>query len=92
MILGGLFVDLKALELKADDYERGCKNFQGGENTVLPTFYPDDPVVIEWRALTVSLLDLVAEDVRKKLSVDQTKLPLFKILEAGTWKVFYILL
>ncbi|KAH9264234.1 hypothetical protein BASA83_012314 [Batrachochytrium salamandrivorans] len=39
-----------------------------------------------WRALTVGLLDMVADCVRKRLSLSKDQLPLAKVLEAGTWK------
>jgi hypothetical protein len=40
---------------------------------------------VEWRALTVALLDRVADGVRHRLGLDATSLPLVKILEGGTW-------
>jgi hypothetical protein len=43
------------------------------------------PLVVEWRALTVALLDRVAEGVRQRLGLDAAALPLAKILEGGTW-------
>jgi hypothetical protein len=43
------------------------------------------PLVVEWRALTVALLDRVAEGVRARLQLDATSLPLAKVLEGGTW-------
>ena len=43
------------------------------------------PLVVEWRALTVALLDRVADDVRRRLGLDASALPLAKILEGGTW-------
>lgn len=46
---------------------------------------PADPFVIEWRALTVALLDLLAERVRTKLGKTAAELPLACILEGGTW-------
>ena len=39
--------------------------------------------VVEWRALTVFLLDKIADSVRKRLRRDQ--LPLSSILQGGTW-------
>ena len=42
-------------------------------------------VVVEWRALTVALLDRVADLMRQRLDRDVTSLPLAKILEGGTW-------
>lgn len=43
------------------------------------------PLVVEWRALTVALLDRVADIVRQRLGLDAAALPLAKILEGGTW-------
>jgi hypothetical protein len=42
-------------------------------------------LVVEWRALTVALLDRVADNLRSRLGVDATTMPLAKILEGGTW-------
>ncbi|MGH6913261.1 MAG: DUF1688 family protein, partial [Geminicoccales bacterium] len=42
-------------------------------------------VVVEWRALTVALLDRLAERVRAKLGRSAAELPLARILEGGTW-------
>ncbi|MDV7356834.1 URC4/urg3 family protein [Rhodococcus oxybenzonivorans] len=44
-----------------------------------------DEVVVEWRALTVALLDELAPLVRGRLGVDATQLPLACVLEGGTW-------
>ena len=46
---------------------------------------PGDALVVEWRALTVALLDRVAERVREKLGKTPAELPLANILEGGTW-------
>lgn len=48
-------------------------------------FKPGDEAVVEWRALTVMLLDQIAEHVRGHLGLDAARLPLVKVLEAGTW-------
>jgi hypothetical protein len=45
----------------------------------------ESPLVVEWRALTVALLDRVAEAVRDRLDLSATELPLAKVLEGGTW-------
>jgi hypothetical protein len=42
-------------------------------------------VVVEWRALTVALVDELAERIRAKLGMSAAELPLAKILEGGTW-------
>ncbi|MDX1433104.1 MAG: URC4/urg3 family protein [Gammaproteobacteria bacterium] len=41
--------------------------------------------VVEWRALTVALLDALAVRLRARLGVDAERLPLVKVLEGGTW-------
>jgi hypothetical protein len=43
-------------------------------------------LVIEWRALTVALLDRTAELVRAELGMSAEQLPLARILEGGTWR------
>jgi hypothetical protein len=42
-------------------------------------------LVVEWRALTVALLDRLADVVRERLGMDAETLPLAKILQGGTW-------
>ncbi len=49
------------------------------------TWKPSDEFVVEWRALTVSLLDELADLVRAELGVDARALPLACVLEGGTW-------
>ena len=46
---------------------------------------PGDELVIEWRALTVTLLDELAERVRERLGKTAAELPLACVLEGGTW-------
>lgn len=46
---------------------------------------PGSEVIVEWRALTVSLLDRIAEAIRKQLHLTATQLPLVKVLQGGTW-------
>ena len=46
---------------------------------------PGSLLVVEWRALTVALLDNTAVKVRQLLGMDATSLPLAKVLEGGTW-------
>lgn len=43
------------------------------------------PLVVEWRALTVALLDELAVALRRELGLDAAALPLGKVLEGGTW-------
>jgi hypothetical protein len=49
------------------------------------TWKPQDDFIIEWRSLTVALLDEVAELVRARLGKTADELPLACILEGGTW-------
>jgi hypothetical protein len=48
-------------------------------------------LVIEWRALTVVLLDRVADAVRDRLGLSADELPLARVLEGGTWRAGRIL-
>ncbi len=69
---GGLFVDHEVLRLRdPGDAERGHA--------------VDSLLVVEWRALTVALLDRLAERIRAKLGRTPETLPLASILEGGTW-------
>lgn len=45
----------------------------------------ESTLVVEWRALTVALLDRLAEIVRRRLGMDAEMLPLAKVLQGGTW-------
>ncbi len=49
------------------------------------THDPASEVIIEWRALTVALLDLIAERMRRRLGLSASQLPLAAVLEGGTW-------
>ena len=69
---GGLIIDSGLVTPKsADAFER--------------PWPPDSKLIIEWRALTVALLDRLAEAVRGKLKKTQEEFPLAKVLEGGTW-------
>jgi hypothetical protein len=69
---GGLFLDLGVLVPRRDDIR-----------TTVHT--AGDEVIVEWRALTVALLDRVAEAVRQRLGKSPSELPLARVLEGGTW-------
>jgi Protein of unknown function (DUF1688) len=45
----------------------------------------DAEPVVEWRALTVALLDRIADGLRARLHMSTEALPLAKVLEGGTW-------
>jgi hypothetical protein len=46
---------------------------------------PGDEAVVEWRALTVALLDRIAAGLRERLGLSAEALPLARVLEGGTW-------
>ncbi len=69
---GGLFIDIGVLTLR--DLAAAQR-----EHTV------DSELVVEWRALTVALLDRLADTIRAKLNMDRQSLPLARILQGGTW-------
>ena len=51
-------------------------------------FTADDDVIVEWRAVTVGLLDDLLVDVNQLLGLSGSdKLNLAQMLEAGSWKV-----
>ena len=49
------------------------------------TWKPQDEFIIEWRALTVVLLDELAVLVRARLGKTADEMPLACVLEGGTW-------
>ena len=69
---GGLFVDSGVLTLKNPDDAHSAHE-------------PGSPLIVEWRALTVALLDRIAADVRAALGVTADRLPLASVLQGGTW-------
>jgi hypothetical protein len=69
---GGLFVDTGVLRLK-------------DERELEQPHSVDSALVVEWRALTVALLDRIAVEIRAKLGRDAASFPLAKVLEGGTW-------
>jgi hypothetical protein len=69
---GGLFVDAGVLALR--DPAAAAHEHDVGS-----------PLVVEWRALTVALLDRLAPAVRAKLGQSAAALPLAKILQGGSW-------
>ena len=69
---GGLFIDTGIIALKDPDMADIAHD-------------PASEMIVEWRALTVALLDRVAEDVRKTLGLTAEQLPLASVLQGGTW-------
>lgn len=46
---------------------------------------PSSEVIVEWRSLTVILLDAIAATLRQRLGQTAIELPLVKVLQGGTW-------
>lgn len=69
---GGLLLDSGLLRLK-------------DESLASRTWSVGDPFIVEWRALTVALLDELAGPVRETLGLDAETMPLACALEGGTW-------
>jgi hypothetical protein len=69
---GGLFLDSGVIRLK-DPADAGRQHEVGSA------------LVVEWRALTVALLDRIAVPIRSQLGFSDEDFPLAKVLEGGTW-------
>jgi hypothetical protein len=69
---GGLFVDHAVLRLRNPSLAAAP----------LPVGHP---AIVEWRALTVALLDRMAPLVRTRLGLTAAELPLARLLQGGTW-------
>lgn len=69
---GGLLFDTGVIRLRDPAWARA-------------SWTPADPLVIEWRALTVTLIDEMAQGIRAVLGLDASSLPLACVLEGGTW-------
>jgi len=70
---GGLFVDYGVLQFK--DPKATQMAFNVGSE-----------LIVEWRALTLCLLDEVAALMRVELKKTKEELPLAKVLQGGTWQ------
>ena len=69
---GGLMIDSGLLRLR-------------DEATAGEIWQPGDEIIVEWRALTVALMDEVAHAVRLQLKMTEAQLPLARVLEGGSW-------
>lgn len=69
---GGLLLDTGVLRLREPDAAH-------------PLWHPGDEIIVEWRALTVALIDELAGLVRSELSLPEEQMPLAAVLEGGTW-------
>ncbi len=69
---GGLCVDMGLLVPKHPEVTRDAH-------------LPSSPIIVEWRALTVVMLDLIGARVCQLLNKSPEEFPLIKVLEGGTW-------
>ncbi|KAF3919022.1 hypothetical protein ABW21_db0200554 [Orbilia brochopaga] len=91
---GGLFIDTGLITLKPQHTKRGLDAYHANSKKegqpsveVVPMFSAEDDVIVEWRALTVQLLDRLLPDVNHVLGLHgPDQLTLAQMLEAGTWK------
>lgn len=70
---GGLFLDLGVVEPR-------------DPSLMQRTLDPQDEAVVEWRGLTIILLDRLAERVRTLLGKSAAEFPLACVLEGGSWE------
>lgn len=70
---GGLLVDMGLLRAKPADL-------------LARAHPPDSEAIVEWRGLTLALLDELAERIRQRFRLEATELSLAKILQGGTWE------
>ncbi len=73
------------------EYRNGGLLLDGGvivardKSSLAKTWQVSDEFIIEWRALTVALLDELAPLVRARLGQTAEQMPLACVLEGGTW-------
>ncbi|KAI0885503.1 DUF1688 domain-containing protein [Annulohypoxylon maeteangense] len=78
---GGLFVDLGVLSLKKETLDRGLQ----ASGHSLPLFDAGDDVIVEWRAMTLVLIDILYKKILERMD-SGVSLSMAQVLEAGTWK------
>jgi hypothetical protein len=79
---GGLFVDLGILKLKDETLKQGLE----ASKQELPSYDATGDVIVEWRAMTVALLDKLHGLLSDQFSEQGISLTMPQMLEAGTWK------
>ncbi|EGR44420.1 uncharacterized protein TRIREDRAFT_23408 [Trichoderma reesei QM6a] len=79
---GGLFVDMGVLKLKPEVLAQGLE----ASGQALPLFPSTGDVIVEWRAMTVALLDELHKHINDILAPQGVSLSLPQLLEAGSWK------
>ncbi|KAJ5984713.1 hypothetical protein N7481_006812 [Penicillium waksmanii] len=79
---GGLFVDLGVLRLKENVLKEGQKN----SKQETPSFDATSDVIVEWRSMTVALLDTLHKLIADRFALQGVRISMAQMLEAGTWK------
>lgn len=79
---GGLFVDLGVLKLKDEVLKQGLDN----SGKKVPSFDATSDVIVEWRAMTVALLDSLHGLISDHFAQQGVRLSMTQMLEAGAWK------
>lgn len=69
---GGLFLDTGLLNFREKSHQE-------------QSWGAESDLIIEWRALTVHLLDKIGLEVQQRLQKSPADFPLAKVLEGGTW-------
>ncbi|KAI1372221.1 DUF1688-domain-containing protein [Hypoxylon crocopeplum] len=78
---GGLFVDLGVLKLKSEVAVEHTSS-----DSALPAFPATSGTIVEWRAMTVALLDELFKLISSRFAKLGVELSMAQMLEAGTWK------
>jgi len=69
---GGLLIDTQVVKLR-------------DPNLLNAALTPGHQCIVEWRAITVAILDRLADILRARYGRSSTELPLVRILQGGTW-------
>lgn len=75
-------MDLGVLNLKEEALKIGLASSQKD----LPSYEATSDVIVEWRAMTVALLDKLHELIGAHFASQGVKLSMPQMLEAGSWK------
>jgi hypothetical protein len=69
---GGLLIDIGVLELKDPKFRTAVAE-------------PSSELIVEWRALTIAILDELVPQVARKLELTDEKFSLSMLLQGGSW-------
>ena len=69
---GGLLIDIGVLELKDPKFSTAVAE-------------PTSELIVEWRALTIAILDELVPQVARKLELTDEKFSLLMLLQGGSW-------